>query len=102
MDQDRWHEHLPNGWTTSGPLHPAMSKLLNSTTLPLWAAFPPLSREWADVQDSWYGMFFATQKVDEFLGKSYTTADDIKTALKFLPKVTLDKKLVQANSSLIK
>ena len=47
-------------------------------------------------------MFFATQKVDEFLGKSYTTADDIKTALKFLPKVTLDKKLVQANSSLIK
>ena len=47
-------------------------------------------------------MFFATQKVNEFLVKSYTTEDDIKTALKFLPKIALDKKLVQANSSLIK
>ena len=94
-DQDMWPMHLPKDWTTSG-------SLLNSLTRPLWAALPPMSRECADVQNSWYGMFFATQKVDEFLGKSYTTADDIKTALKFLPKVTLDKKLVQANSSLIK
>ena len=79
-----------------------MTKLLNSTTLPLWAAFPPLSKEWADVKDSWFGMFFATEKVDEFLGKSFTTEDQIKLAIKFLPKVTLDENLVQANSSLIK
>ena len=54
------------------------------------------------VQDSWFGMIFATQKIDEFLGKSFTTEDQIKSALKFLPKVTLDEKLVQANSSLTK
>ena len=47
LDREQWHEHLPSGWTTSASLHPAMSALLNSTSLPLWAAFPPLSKEWA-------------------------------------------------------
>ena len=102
MDQERWHEHLPSDWATSAALHPAMTALLNSTTQPLWGAFPPLSMVWADVQDSRFGTFFATQKVDEFLGKRFTVEDRIKSALRFLSKVTLDEKLVQANSSLIK
>ena len=47
-------------------------------------------------------MVFATQKMDEFLTANYTTEETIKSALKFLPKVTLDEKLELANTSLIK
>ena len=102
LDQEKWHEHLPSDWATSAALHPAMTTLLNSTTLPLWDAFPPISKEWAVIQESWFTMIFATQKLDDFLNTSYTTEDQIKSALKFMPKVTLDEKLEQANSSLIK
>ena len=75
-----------------------MKTLLNSTTLPLWAAFPPLSKKWAVIQESWCTMVFATQKMDEMLAASYATEETIKSALKFLPKVTLDEKLEQADS----
>ena len=41
MDREQRRENLPGGWTTSAPLHPAIKMVLNSTTLPLWAAVPP-------------------------------------------------------------
>ena len=85
LDREQWHEHLPSGWSTSAPLHPAMRTLLNSTTLPLWAAVPPLSKEWAVIQEAWFVMVFATQKMDEFLTTTYATEETIKSALKFLP-----------------
>ena len=56
----------------------------------------------AVIQESWCTMVFATPKMDEFFAASYATEETIKSALKFLPKVTLDEKLEQANSSLIK
>ena len=83
-------------------MHPAMKTLLNSTTLPLWAAVPPLSKEWADIQQAWYAMVFAAQKMDEFLTTTYATEETIKSALKFLPHLILDEKLETANTFLIR
>ena len=53
LNREHWREHLPNGWSTSDPLHPALETLLHSTTLPLWAAGPPLAKEWAVLQEAW-------------------------------------------------
>ena len=86
LDREQWREHLPNGWSTSDPLHPALETLLHSTTLPLWAAGPPLAKEWAALQEAWFDMVFQIQKMDEFLVTSYETEEAIKSPLKFLPK----------------
>ena len=40
--------------------------------------------------------------MDEFLVTSYETEETIKSALKFLPQVTLDEKLEKANTTLLR
>ena len=79
-----------------------MFKLLDSTTQPVWASSSQLGGEWGDVQRTYLAIQSASQEVERFLEKDYSTEDDIKTALKNIQKVSMDEKLMVAKTSLIR
>ena len=91
---NRWSNYLPHGWTSAG--------LLKSPTLPMWALPEGVTEVWSNIQQAHTLMHFAALKVEDFLSASYVTEDQIKTALKMIPKTSMDETLLQASSSLLR
>jgi hypothetical protein len=102
LDRQHWRQYLPPGWSSSGPLQLVLETLLHSPVIPLWAAVNPIATEWAALQAAWWAMHFQGQKMDEFLNASYSTEEEIKTALKFIPQAYLDDKMEKVNTTLLR
>ena len=102
LDRQHWRQHLPPGWSSSGPLQPALGLLLHSLVIPLWAAENPIATEWAALQAAWGDVHFHGQKMDDFLHASHNTEEEIKTALKSIPQVNLDEKMEKVNIILLR